>query len=267
MSDFQASEFDRHQSWRRWKMDELAKPAHPPGDEPESPATQHQRRVAAAQKAAEEARQREARERQAEFEKIRHQAQQEGYQDGFQRGQQEGHAQGMKEGEQEARQAFEEQVGKTLTPLAHLAKQFDDALARLDDSMADDLVELALLTGRQLAGEALEARPEEILRLVRQLLHTEPPLVGQQRLWLNPDDHALVSQHLADELDAANWKLQPDDQLARGGCRVTSAQGELDATFESRWQSIKAQVRQRHHKVPSHDDDNPTTASSGDPEE
>lgn len=263
MSDFQLSEFDRHQSWRRWKMDELTKPAPSPASESDSPAAQHQRRVAAAQKAAEEARQREARKRQAEFEKMRQQAQQEGYQEGFQRGQQEGHVQGLEEGRQEARQAFEEQVSKTLTPLAHLAKQFDDALAQLDDSMADDLVELALLTGRQLAGEALQIRPEEVLRLVRQLLHTEPPLVGQQRLWLNPDDHALVSQHLADELGAANWTLQPDDQLARGGCRVTSAQGELDATFESRWQSIKAQVRQRHHKVSSHDDDSPPATSSG----
>ena len=80
---------------------------------------------------------------------------------------------------------------------------------------------------------------------MRELLHTEPPLVGQQRLWLNPNDHALVEEHLGNELRAANWKLQPDDQLARGGCRVTSAQGEIDATFESRWQAIQAQSRKR----------------------
>ncbi len=35
------------------------------------------------------------------------------------------------------------------------------------------------------------------------------------------------------------------DQLARGGCRVTSAQGEIDATFESRWLAIQAQSRKR----------------------
>ncbi|MGM0614023.1 MAG: flagellar assembly protein FliH [Pseudomonadota bacterium] len=261
MSDFQPSEFDRHESWRRWKMDELAKPVQR-SKEPESPAAIHRRKVAAAQKAAEEARQREEQARKAEYQKIRQQAEQEGYQAGFKRGQQEGHAEGLEAGQQEAKQALEQQISQTLTPLAHLAKQFDDALARLDESLADDLVKLALLTGRQLAGEALEAKPEEILRLVRQLLHTEPPLVGQQRLWLNPEDHALVSQHLADELNAANWKLQPDDQLARGGCRVTSAQGELDATFESRWQAINAHRRQRHHKLSK--DNSASEASSDD---
>lgn len=261
MSDFQPSEFDRHESWRRWKMDELAKPVQR-SDEPESPAAIHRRKVAAAQKAAEEARQREEQARKAEYQKARQQAEQEGYQAGFKRGQQEGHAEGLEAGQQEAKQALEQQINQTLAPLAHLAKQFDDALARLDESLADDLVELALLTGRQLAGEALEAKPEEILRLVRQLLHTEPPLVGQQRLWLNPEDHALVSQHLADELSAANWKLQPDDQLARGGCRLTSAQGELDATFESRWQAINAHRRQRHHKLSK--DKNAAEVSSDD---
>ena len=79
----------------------------------------------------------------------------------------------------------------------------------------------------------------------RSLLHTDPPLIGHQRLWLNPSDRDLVAEHLREELDAAGWTLQPDDQISRGGCRVTSANGELDATWESRWAAVKAQVRHR----------------------
>ncbi|MYL24635.1 flagellar assembly protein FliH [Halomonas alkaliantarctica] len=246
MSDFQTAEFDRHGNWRRWQMDELSEPVRRKSGEQTSPADEHKRRVAAAKKAAEAARKREEQERQALYDKVRRQAEEEGYQAGFERGQKEGHEQGLQEGREQADKELEQQVKQTIAPLETLAKQFHEALARLDDTVAHDLVDLALATGKQLASDALKASPEHILDTVRQLLHTEPPLVGQQRLWLHPDDHDIVEQHLGDELRAANWKLQPDDQLARGGCRVTSAQGELDATFESRWQAIQSQTRQRH---------------------
>lgn len=260
MSDFQSAEFDRHGHWRRWQMDELSQPSQRKPSEQESPAAEHKRKVAAAKKAAEAARKREEQERQAFYDKVRRQAEEEGYQAGFERGQKEGRTQGLEEGREQANKELEKQIKQTITPLATLTQEFNEALGLLDDTVAHDLVDLALATGKQLASDALNISPEHILDTVRQLLHTEPPLVGQQRLWLNPDDHAIVEQHLGDELRAANWKLQPDDQLARGGCRVTSAQGELDATFESRWQSIQSQTRQRHTLTPS-DNESPDNAT------
>ncbi|MGM0543555.1 MAG: flagellar assembly protein FliH [Pseudomonadota bacterium] len=250
MSDTQSPQFDRHHQWRRWQMAELMRPAS--SDEnatPETPSA-HQRKIDAAQRAAREAQQREAQARQEEYDKLRKQAEADGYQAGLAQGHEEGLAKGLEEGRQQAQQELEQQTKATLAPLETLAKQFSDALTQLDDTIAQDLVELATATGRQLAAEALDDTPERILTLVRELLHTEPPLVGQQRLWLNPDDHALVTEHLGTELEAASWTLQPDDQLARGGCRVTSAQGELDATFESRWQAVQTQARKRHSSPP-----------------
>ena len=244
MSNTQSPKFDRDGAWRRWQMDELATTEHSHTSDGEVP-TAHQRKVQAAQKAAEQARKREESERQALHKRIRQQAEKEGYNAGFEQGKKEGLEKGLEEAAEQAKIELEAQIRKTVAPLAALGKQFSDALERLDDTVAYDLVELALATGKQLASDALKDTPEQILTTVRELLHTEPPLVGQQRLWLNPDDHALVEEHLGSELRAANWKLQPDDQLASGGCRVTSAQGEIDATFESRWHAIKAQSRKR----------------------
>lgn len=244
MSNTRSPQFDRHGDWRRWKMDELATiPSSHSGDS--TVPTAHQRKVQAAQQAAEQARQREERERQELHERIRQQAEEEGYKAGFEKGLQEGFVKGLEDGEARAQEELKEQVRLSVTPLGTLAKQFADALERIDDTIAHDLVELALATGKQLASDALQETPEQILAVVRELLHTEPPLVGQQRLWLNPHDHDLVEEHLGNELRAASWKLQPDDQLARGGCRITSAQGEIDATFESRWHTIQAQSRKR----------------------
>ncbi|MCS2610246.1 flagellar assembly protein FliH [Halomonas dongshanensis] len=240
MSDSTSAHYDRSGRWQRWQMEELGNA--PASSHPDSALQLQQRKVLAAQKAAEAARQREADERQALLERWRREAEEAGHQTGFEQGREAGLTQGLAEGRAQARETLDEEIHKATAPLLALAKQFSAALERLDETLAHDLTELALATGRQLASEALHATPEHILDVVRALLHSEPPLVGQQRLWLNPEDHALVTQHLGDELKAAGWKLQPDAQLARGGCRVTSAQGELDATFESRWQAVRAQL-------------------------
>ncbi|MFY0989091.1 flagellar assembly protein FliH [Halomonas sp. C05BenzN] len=235
-------------AWRRWQMGELDEPAErAPVDEGPSPS--------------ETARRKAAFQRQAELRALREQvsreAREQGHREGFEAGQAEGHAQGLakglEEGREQARQAFEREAREALAPLQPLAEQFGEALARLDEEVAGELVELALATGRQLAGEALKARPRQVLEIVRALLHTEPAMAGKPRLWLHPLDHKLVEQHLGRELEAAGWALQPDDQLSRGGCRVTSASGELDATWESRWAAVKRQVRRRK----------PATESSG----
>ncbi|MGQ4880144.1 flagellar assembly protein FliH [Billgrantia sp. LNSP4103-1] len=246
MSDRVPSSSERHAPWQRWQMGELH--ADTQGERPAQELDP-----------AEQARRRAAFQRQAELkalrEKVMQEAREEGYQAGFEAGRTEGHAQGLKEGREEAQRELKQQVHDTVAPLKPLADQFAGALEALDEEIANDLVELAMATGRQLAGEALKARPKQVLELVKALLHTEPPLVGQQRLWLHPQDHQLVQEHLGAELAAAGWKLQPDAQLTRGGCRVTSANGELDATWESRWESVKSQVRRRRSANPDEDNE------------
>ena len=63
MSSTQSPKFDRHGDWRRWQMDELATTSSEQANKHDVP-TAHQRKVQAAQKAAELARRREEQERQ-----------------------------------------------------------------------------------------------------------------------------------------------------------------------------------------------------------
>lgn len=232
-----------HSSWRRWRMGELDS-ARDPG---------------AARPAAVDAEQRKAFQHQAELQALRNEAREEarreGHREGFEAGRQEGHAQGLEEGRRAGEHETARQRREALAPLADLVEEFRRALADLDHAIAEDLVDLALATGRQLAGDALREEPAEILNLVRTLIHEEPALNGKTRLWLHPDDLALVEQELHAEFHAAGWKLHPDDQLSRGGCRVTSPSGELDATLESRWENLAARVRRRSRRPQAGGDD------------
>lgn len=231
--------------WRRWQMGALE--IHD-----ETQCNQRREKEHAEQRRAE-----------AELASLRRQAleqaREEGFRQGFEAGQQAGHAEGLALGRSEGQQEYRDRTSTALAPLAELVQTFHEALQELDDQIIDELVELALETGRQLAGEALKARPRQVSNLVRKLLHEEPLLDGQPRLWLHPLDLKLVTEELGDEFEAAGWALQPDDQLARGGCRVSSGSGDLDATRESRWRSVLLQVRRSRSRRSSRD----STASGG----
>ncbi|MGL6159392.1 flagellar assembly protein FliH [Microbulbifer sp.] len=176
-------------------------------------------------------------------EETRERARLEGWEAGFQAGREEGLARGFEEGRRAGEEESARRRRELLEPLAGLAQGFSEALSRLDEEIAADLVDLALATGRQLAGDALREHPEQILDLVRALLREEPLLGDGPRLWLHPEDLSLAEAELGRELAAAGWKLCPDPRLRRGGCRVSGAAGELDASWENRWQELREQVR------------------------
>jgi flagellar assembly protein FliH len=169
----------------------------------------------------------------------------EGHTKGFEAGKKEGYKQGLKEGRVEAKKELDHQVGSALAPLSPLVSRFEEAIALLDSTISNELVELALAIGCQLARDRLDEEPELMLEIVRELLYMEPSMDSKPRLWLHPDDLSLVQQHLGDEFEAAGWKLQPDKNMSRGGCKLTSDNQECDATWETRCQAILAQVRHR----------------------
>jgi len=231
-------------NWHPWQMEEL----------PQNPAS-HRARTGAGDRQLNLAELRDQTQRlahdegrRAGFEKGSKEGYTEGHVKGFEAGHREGLEKGLTEGRAMAEQELHKALREALEPLAPLTRQFDEALRQLRDEIAGELVELAFVTGGHLARDRIDARPELILNIVRDLLHIEPMLNGKPRLWLHPDDLSLVREHLGTEFDALGWSLQPDDLMSRGGCRATSASGEIDATWEGRWEAIMTRTRRRHRQ-------------------
>lgn len=170
----------------------------------------------------------------AELVRLRLQAQQAGETEGHRQG----YAQGQAEGHAAAMAAVHEQADQ----LRALTLALPAALRSAEREVADDLLALALDIARQVLGQALAADPQVILPLVRELLQAEPALTGAPQLVLHPDDAALVKEHLADDLQTAGWRIRVDANSQRGGCRVTAASGEQDATLGARWDRVTARL-------------------------
>lgn len=168
------------------------------------------------------------------LQQLREQTVAEARQAGHAEGKALGHAQGVAEGRAAADEALRQQAREVLEPLRALCLSFDEALREVDGLIAGQLGQVAIDLAGRLAGKVLAVQPEQVQVLVREMLACEPVLTGKPALGLSPDDLPWVQRCLGDELDAAGWSLQADPAMLPGGCRVTSATAELDATRQTR---------------------------------
>jgi flagellar assembly protein FliH len=127
--------------------------------------------------------------------------------------------------------------------LAQLVDTIRQETTGLEQRIAEDLVRLALTLARTLVRESLKVHPELVEAIVRESVAEVPPFSQGTRVRLNPDDAALLGAHLSQEL-GAGWNVVEDPNILRGGCRIETPTGEIDATLETRWQKLTAALAQ-----------------------
>jgi flagellar assembly protein FliH len=151
-----------------------------------------------------------------------------------------GHREGFQEGQREALA----QMAPRIAAMEQLIAGLKSDLGRLDQELATDVLQLALAVGRNLVGNALHARPEIVQDCVEQALKQLAQNYGPVRLVVNPLDSELVRGVLETAQLAGGWSLKADERIARGGCRVETAAGDIDATLQTRWHRATAALGQ-----------------------
>jgi flagellar assembly protein FliH len=166
-----------------------------------------------------------------EIEAIREQARAEGYAEGLQEGRAAGHAEGYADGAR----AGQIEAESELEHLRSIAATFSDAVVQADETIAHDVLELALRLARGMVRTAFEVRPELILPVVQEAIGYLPVLAQPATLTLNPEDAEIVRQAMGQELVKGGWRIVEDALLARGGCKVDTASNQIDAQAQARW--------------------------------
>lgn len=166
-----------------------------------------------------------------EIEAIREQARAEGYAEGLEEGRAAGHAQGHADGARTGQIEAESE----LEHLRSIAATFSEAVMQADETIAHDVLELALRLARGMVRTAFEVRPELILPVVQEAIGYLPVLAQPATLTLNPEDAEIVRQAMGQELVKGGWRIVEDAALARGGCKVDTASNQIDAQAQARW--------------------------------
>jgi flagellar assembly protein FliH len=149
---------------------------------------------------------------------------------GYQAGYDQGHAQGFEQGQSEAR----EEAAR----LAALAETFRTALDGAQGTISETLVALALDIAHQVVRQHVQHDPTALIAAAREVLATEPALVGAPALIVSPADLPVVEAYLMEELQTRGWTVRTDASVERGGCRAQAATGEVDAGIDTRWERV-----------------------------
>jgi len=161
---------------------------------------------------------------------IQEQARQEGYQAGHA----EGHAEGYAHGQQKA--ALE------TTRLRNLANAFTTEISQADETISQQILDLSIDFARAILKTALTVRPELVIPIVKEAVRYLPAMQQPALLFLNPGDAVLVKEQIGDELEKMGWQVADDAQLKPGGCRVETANNQIDASLPTRWQRLAASL-------------------------
>jgi flagellar assembly protein FliH len=116
-----------------------------------------------------------------------------------------------------------------------LLQQFDEQLDTLEFDMARALTRVAASIAQQVVRDELQANPDRIARVAHEAVEAVLMSARHIVVQVNPQDHALVEQGAADAIAARGARLVSDASIARGGCRVLSDVGTIDARIGARW--------------------------------
>lgn len=153
---------------------------------------------------------------------------------GYDEGHAAGYADGMAIGRADA--------ARELEHLQSIAVTFGNALSAADETIASEVLELALQLAKSMLRAALEVKPELIIPLVREAIGYLPVLQQPAILLLNPLDAGIVREGIGEELSKGGWRVSEDAQIERGGCRIETASNQIDAQASSRWARLAASL-------------------------
>jgi flagellar assembly protein FliH len=161
-----------------------------------------------------------------------HAARQAGYQDGYRDG-------------LVALDGFKRSFAQqTTAQVGALLQRFDDELLALERQLAHAVARAAVELARQVVRSELATRPELVVKVAEDALGAVLLSARHIVVHVHPDDHDLVAQGAAEVLAARAARLVATADVERGGCRIESELGRVDAQIGTRWAQAAATLGQ-----------------------
>jgi len=155
-------------------------------------------------------------------------ARQAGYQDGYRDG-----LAALENFKQTFAQQATSQVGALLDA-------FDSQLMALDGELAQSLARTAVELARQVLRSELTQRPELVAQVATDAVNAVMLSARHISVHVHPHDLPLVAEGAEETLSARGARLLADATIERGGVRVDSDVGTIDARIAVRWAQAAA---------------------------
>jgi len=128
--------------------------------------------------------------------------------------------------------SFASQVSGQVT---QVLAALDRELGQLEQLLAAGVARVATELARQVVRSELVQRPALVVQVAQEAVNAVLMSARHITVQVHPDDHALVAQGCAEALAARGARLLSQSAVPRGGCRVESDVGVIDARVATRW--------------------------------
>lgn len=161
-----------------------------------------------------------------DIERINEEARSEGYQAGFDEGRAAGEA------------VLADTINSELTRFSALIGNLQTALAQIDQTIAEQVLELTLEVAAQVIRSTITVQSEILLPVIREAINALPLHHGHVMLHLNPADASMVRNQIGEQLAQTGTQIIDDTAITPGGCMLKAGTSEIDATLETRWKRV-----------------------------
>jgi flagellar assembly protein FliH len=162
-----------------------------------------------------------------------------GLEEGQKKGFEEGHKEGYASGHTEGYATGETYVNELTEKFTQIMSTLSEPLGQLDEDMQTQLAEMIYLVAKKVILEELRLQPEHVLIVVKEAIHMLPVADRKATIFLHGDDVEEVTKILPEKVE---WKIQQDDSLTAGGCRLETSDSTLDASIEKRLDEVISQL-------------------------
>ncbi|SHN00450.1 flagellar assembly protein FliH [Pseudomonas asturiensis] len=177
-----------------------------------------------------------------ELESIR----QEAWNEGFATGEKEGFHSTQLKVRQEAEVALAGKIGS----LEKLMVSLLDPIAEQDTQIEKAVIHLVEHIARQVIQRELSTDSAQIAHVLRDALKLLPMGANNLRIFINPQDFALVKAMRERHEEA--WKIVEDEALLPGGCRIETEHSRIDASVETRIALAISKMHDQLHEQVTH---------------
>lgn len=157
--------------------------------------------------------------------------------------QQRAYHEGFAQGEAAGRKLAMQKIEPVLRALNTLLESLSEERKRVIEQYESDLIKLAFSIALRLIHREIELSQDVIVGIAAAAL-TKVVKANKVKILVSPFDLEILQQHVAEgDVDGewlpSNLKVESDFNITRGGCRVLTDSGEIDATIESQIHQLK----------------------------
>lgn len=121
------------------------------------------------------------------------------------------------------------------TQLTSFVRGLDAEFDTLHEQLAGAVTRVAVQLARQVLRSELQTAPEHIAHVAAEAVEAVLLSARHITVHVNPQDQPLVAAGAQEVLQARGARVVASASVARGGCRVESDAGAIDARIATRW--------------------------------